>query len=390
MGQSMRIWYVTDARLPGQAANTVQIMKMCAAFGTVGHDVSLFVRLGKNSVDSAELFRSYAVPANFRINRAPRLIPGQSSRDHWSLPFTLSALPWLRSNVRRFDLLYTRLPLLASLAARCGVRVVYEAHRLLPTEGWFARRIAQTVAQNSRRDAFAGLVGISQVLSRWYSDFGVSPSKILPAHDGVDLERFTPVLTKSEARLKLELPSHRPMVCYCGHLYRGRGTEELLSCAQAMPETLFLFVGGSDGDVAKYRTFVQDHSLENVRLTGFKPNGELPAYLYAADVLAMPYTQATGSAAFMSPMKLFEYLAAGRPIVASDFPSIREVLQHHVNAILVSPGDSSALRRGLEEALDPVVSDILSQNARQDSKRFTWEIRARRITEFVSLSRSPH
>lgn len=378
----MKIWYLTDARLPGQAANTVQIMKMCAAFSATGHEVSLFVRLDKDFPRN-DLFAHYAVPANFRIESAPRLIPGRSSNDRWNVPFTLSALPWLKRNAGNFDLLYTRLPLLASLASRLGVRTALEAHRLLPEDGWFSRQMALGLAQNSRRDSFAGLIGISNVLSAWYADFGLSSSKILTAHDGVDLERFLPELDKVEARRRLGLPLDQRIVCYCGHLYKGRGIDELFACAAAMPDSVFLFVGGNSSDVKKYQTLAETRSLKNIQLAGFKPNGELPTYLYAADVLVMPYNDQTESSAFMSPMKLFEYMAAGRPIVASDFSSVREVLKDETNAVLVTPGNPESLRQGLEKAFDPSVADRLSKQSRRDVEKYTWLIRTRHITEFL-------
>lgn len=138
---------------------------------------------------------------------------------------------------------------------------------------------------------------------------------------------------------------------YCGHFYVGRGIDELLSCAARMRTVLFLLVGGNEGDVKRVRAQTAGLGLNNVHLTGFLPNADLPPYLFAADVLAMPYNAQTGSALFMSPMKMFEYMAAGRPIVASNFQSVREVLREGENAILVEPGNADALHAGLLRSL---------------------------------------
>ncbi len=382
----IRIWYVADARLPGQAANTVQIMKMCSAFGAAGSEVTLLARLGPEGANE-QLFRFYAVPQNFRIVRAPRLIPGRSGKDRWNIPFTLSSLPYLRLNPRRYDLIYTRHPLLALLAAWLGLRVALEAHRLLPEEGILSTRLTQAFIRATRRPQFAGLVGISRVLCDWYERVGVAPEKMLVAHDGVDLERFEPPWSKQDARRRLNLPLDKPMVGYCGHFYTGRGIEELLSCAGRMPTVLFLLVGGSAGDVSRVRQQATGLGLPNVQFTGFLANAQLPPYLFAADVLAMPYNAQTGSAVFMSPMKMFEYMAAGRPIVASDFPSVREVLRDGENAILVEPGNAAALHRGLLHALESPNAPALGRRAQIEVRDLTWRKRAVGILRFLETQR---
>lgn len=377
-----RIWYLADARLPGPAANTVQMMKMCAALQSMGQDVTLLARLDLDtSVES--LFRFYAVPPSFKIARAPRLIPGRSGRDQWNLPFTFSALPYLKMRAARFDFLYTRLPLLAALAAGIGLRVIYEAHRLLPAEGWMTRWATKRFLNSAGRRNFLALVGISDVLGQWYAQRGFPNDKILVAHDGVDLERFDPPVRKEDARRLLGLPQNKKIVCYCGHLYAGRGVEELLACAQALGDVLFLFAGGNAADVKKYEREAMTAGLTNTQFSGFVANGDIPRYLFAADVLAMPYTEQTGSAKFMSPMKMFEYLAARRPIVATKFPSVCEVLRDGHNAILVEPGSVAALRQGLETALNDGHSSALGEQAGRDVLSWTWRKRAERILAFV-------
>src|SRR5439155_6871605 len=280
-------------------------------------------------------------------------------RDVWNIPFSLSAFPLLKLRGRNFDLAYTRLPLLAFLASRAGIPVAFEAHRLLPEVRWLSRRLTAGLRRSTARAAFRGFIGISHALTQWYVDRGLPSQKAIVAHDGVDLRQFTPALDRHEARRRLDLPVDRRIVGYCGHLYQGRGIDELLACAVDMPQVLFLFVGGSNGDVERYRMLAGAQRLTNTLFTGFVRQSEIPAWLFAADVLAMPYNQQTGSSWFMSPMKLFEYMAADRPIVASRFPSVCEVLRDGENAFLVEPGDPEALRNGLRRGLaDPSAADM--------------------------------
>lgn len=378
----MRLWYLADARLPGEAANTVQIMKMCAAFAACGCRVRLLARPSRLTNDGS-LHRAYAVPNTFEIARSPRLVPGRSHRDLWNIPFTLSALPYLRWNQRSFDLVYTRVPWLASWAARLGMNVVFEAHRPLPCSGSLAMRFGTQFVKNAAGPRFRALVAISEALANLYRPLGVPAGKILVAHDGVDLERFTPTLSKQDARKRLRLDSDQPIVCYAGHLYAGRGTSELLECARRMPEVLYLFVGGSTRDLEKFQSGPGAEDRRNVRFIGFQPNSDLPAYLFAADVLAMPYTTKTGSAQYMSPMKMFEYMAAERPIVATNFPSVREVLAHERNAVLVEPDSVDALAAGIRSALVPGCGAKLGVQARLDVSEYSWIRRAKRILQFV-------
>src|SRR5205823_8480569 len=179
--------------------------------------------------------------------------------------------------------------LLAFLAARAGIPVAFEAHRLLPDEGWLSRHFTGGLRHSTGRADFRGFIGISRALTQWYVDRGVPSQKAIAAHDGVDLGRFTPVLERHEARRRLDLPADRPIVGYCGHLYKGRGIDELLGCAVDMPQVLFVFVGGSDGDVERYRMLAGAQRLNNTLFVGFVRQSEIPAWLFAADVLAIPY-----------------------------------------------------------------------------------------------------
>lgn len=377
----MRIAYLADATLPSPAANTVQIMKMCAAFGSLGHSVTLFARPNR-TVPVQEIFDFYAAPRVFEIARAPRLIPFRSSKDRWSVSFSLSLLPSLAKWSREYDLFYTRIPLLAALTARRRKKCAFEAHRPLP-DGRLSGPLGRYFSAATERADFLGLVAISGVLARLYRQAGVPESKLLVAHDGVDLERFEPELDRAAAKVRAGLAPDQLTVGYCGHLYRGRGIEELLDCAAARPGLRFIFAGGNPGDVQRYRSEAEERKIENVLFTGFVPNREIPPWLYASDVLVMPYTRGTQSAEFMSPMKMFEYMAAGRPIIAPRYESTCEVLEHERNALLIS----ECTRDALLPAIDRAVSDSrcwdYARNAREDVKKFAWKNRAAEILEFL-------
>ena len=133
------------------------------------------------------------------------------------------------------------------------------------------------------------------------------------------------------------------------------------------------------------RALARAMNLANVVFAGHVAPERVPLYQAAADVLVLPNTaQATISREHTSPLKLFEYMAAGRPIVASDLPSLREVLRHGDNAWLVQPDDPAALAQGIQHLLaEPTLAARLAAQAQEEVQAYTWEQRAERILSFV-------
>jgi glycosyltransferase involved in cell wall biosynthesis len=212
------------------------------------------------------------------------------------------------------------------------------------------------------------------------------------APDGVDLERYTGLPEPEEARRRLlgadaslALEPDRFTAGYTGHLYAGRGVEMILEMAGRLPEIGFLLVGGEPEEVIRLRDTVQSRDLRNVYLTGFVPNAELPRYHAACDLFLMPYQRRVAASSggdisrYLSPMKLFEYMACGRPILCSDLPVLREVLNPG-NAVLLPPEDTDAWVSALQLLRnDPERCMALSEQVRQEVERYTWERRAQHI-----------
>jgi glycosyltransferase involved in cell wall biosynthesis len=144
-----------------------------------------------------------------------------------------------------------------------------------------------------------------------------------------------------------------------------------------------VFVGGTDSDIKKFKAEAKD--MNNVLILGHRPHREISKYLAAADVLVLPNSAKKKiSRSYTSPMKLFEYMASGRPIVASGIPSITEVLNEQ-NAILVESDDAAALADGIKRALsDNNLADAISKRAYNEAKQYDWNVRARRIMDFLN------
>jgi glycosyltransferase involved in cell wall biosynthesis len=172
-----------------------------------------------------------------------------------------------------------------------------------------------------------------------------------------------------------------------------KGIRELLEAfkrLKAWNKNLFLcFVGGLKREIQEYEGLVRQEGLErDVMFVGQRPPYEIPLYLRAFDVCVMPFPWTRHYAYFMSPLKLFEYMAARRPIVASDLPSVREILNEG-NAVLVEPGNPKALAEGIENVLEnEELANKIAKKAYEDVRAHSWERRAARILDFIRGGRS--
>jgi glycosyltransferase involved in cell wall biosynthesis len=215
-------------------------------------------------------------------------------------------------------------------------------------------------------------------------------ASVVVAPNGVDLERYANVPDAAEARARLHL-AEAFTAGFTGHFYPGRGTDLLFELARRMPDVKFLWVGGTPQTVAEWRSRLSAAGQSNVTLTGFVDNSLLPLYQAAADVLLMPYGRAVAAssgqdiAEVINPMKMFEYMAAGRAIITADLPVIREVLDE-TRAVFCAPGnveDWMSAILGLKAAADRRLR--LAQNGRREVETCTWRAREERILQALEL-----
>lgn len=369
-------------------------MKMSAAFARCGASVQLIhpqraATPWMRGID--DLWTYYQVPRTFRVTPLPSLdlawLPtafgraGERGRFWLQLgSYMLSAAVWMaRLDAGSDTIVYgrdlTTLAVVAPMVNRSRWPIFYEAHTF---PRW--RRHTSLVAR------FHGIIAITHHLKKLYVDAGIPADRILVASDGVDLEAFDRRVDSADARRRLGLSNDRPVVCYTGHLYGWKGVDTLIRSARYLgSEVLISIVGGVEPDLGRVRALARAEGASYVRLEGFVPPAAVADYLFAADVLVLPNTATEPiSAYYTSPLKLFEYMAARRPIVASAVPSLREVLRHEHNAVLVHPDDPQALAQGIRRTLsDARLSARIASQAYADVQEFTWEKRAQRILAFA-------
>ena len=201
------------------------------------------------------------------------------------------------------------------------------------------------------------------------------------AHDAAS-SRFDPTQSVSTPTAPGAEPVH---VGYVGNLYEGRGIEMIIEAAKHLPALTFDIIGGRQNDLAALRSRAIP---TNVILHGFVAPADLPGFYERLDIVLLPHqTRAVGAsgrtniAPFCSPLKLFEYMASGKAVVASDLPVLREVLVHQRNALLVAPDDLPGWVSAIETLADnPHLRTGLGKAARADFEaQFTWEVCASAI-----------
>ncbi len=370
----MKIAYVADIRLPTEKAHGLQIMEMCQAFARNGHEVRLIVPRRRNPLQATP-WEFYKMEPSFTIVQVPIVdfIWYDKVFGRFALWLNLPQF-WFKAAriVRAFnpDVVYARDPWFSVLDPRA--RYVFEAHnfpeRVTGIHRWLWKRAARVVA-------------VTEGLRRAFVAAGVPEAKTETSHDGVDASKFETKETRAEARAKLGLPNDAFLAVYTGHLYPYKGADDLLeACARLRPGMRVLFVGGRPDDLARLKARAEALGASNVAFTGMVPHARVPLYLRAADAAVLP-TRASGrhAAEFLSPLKLFEYLASGKAIVATRTPSVQEVLSDH-SAVFVPPSDPASLAQALIAlSEDPAKKEFLERESLALARGCSWTHRAEQV-----------
>lgn len=387
----MKIFYPYPEEFTFNKAREIQTIHTCHALARSGHDVVLGAarRPGASVETVLEYFRLKPLP-NLKVVFLPRFI-------HFTRNFVVSFqtlyLHYLRNYVQkareegRIDVIYTRHLKVAEfcLKQRFGIPMIFESHEVfslgqVDSPEKFQRLFDQ---ENFVYSHVQGLVTISNHLKEYLETHFPIRCPTVRASDGVDLELFGSINGAS---------TDRNLIIYTGSLFGWKGVDTVIKAMRYLPEQKLWIYGGSPREIAAKQKLARKwHVQDRCLFHGYVSRGGLTEPLARAYIGVLPNHREEISERFTSPLKLFEYMAAGKVIVASDLPSIREILDER-QAYLCPP----ASPRSLAEAIHSVYRDDRLAKSRIEASRqaalnFSWQRRAETIQRFIeSISSNGH
>ncbi|PIR41640.1 MAG: hypothetical protein COV31_00170 [Candidatus Yanofskybacteria bacterium CG10_big_fil_rev_8_21_14_0_10_46_23] len=373
----MKLLYLASQRIPTEKAYGIQIVSMCRALSKFCSVQLILPRRGQGKLD---LFQYYKVTPNFLVRYVTPpdfYLPGALDRLAFWLKQLISAFVLVRTALRSdYNFIYTRDELVIWLLSFSRAKSIFEIHRFSTAKIFIYRRL---IKKNTP------IVAISQGIKDDLVNFGFSEDLILVAHDGVELDKFMLNETKidiKKSRADLNIPLDRKIVMYIGKFEKGKGHDLVLrsarSLSQKRPDIKFVMVGG-DEDLPEYKKVWPE-----VIFLGPQPYSDLPTNQKLGDVLVIPNSgKNIVSARYTSPLKLFAHMASNRPIVASDVPALKEIVDETMVAFFKSDDPGSFSEAVIKVIDTPNYADRIKRTALEEVKQYSWANRAEKIIKFI-------
>lgn len=384
----MKLIYISPLRYPSEKAGSLFSLKSCEVFADEGIDTELWIPMRRNVLSRQDPYEYSGIKSNFKIRRFPVIdlidyIPGGFYL--MSYTFALSVMFYVTllklSNKLDSYLFYSHEQIVIYALTFFSKKTAYEMHDF--------------PSKNSLYKSFFNRVGFIISTNKWKSEqlfkrFSVSEDKVVTVPNAVDLNDFSHDLSKEVAREKLNFSVDDYLIGYVGALKTmgmEKGISVLIDSILLLPKNYKLYIiGGSNEDVKFYKEYTHNKGIENkIIFAGNVPHKDIDMHMKACDCLIAPYPKTDHYSYYMSPMKVFEYMVSERPMIVTDLPSIREIVDE--NTALFVPTDNS---KAIVQAIEKIVNNkemayTLAINARKYAEEnYTWKKRAQTILSKIS------
>lgn len=369
----MKIIYISNSIIPSRSANSVHVMKMCQSFASLGHEVILLApdfcdEYEKNIIND---FNFYNVEETFKLVKLK--VPKIKGR---TLLYTLRVFLFLIKN--KSHLIYGRFILGCYLATLIRKKTIFESHSSIYKDNSLSQNIFNKLI---RSKFLIKLVVISQKLKDVYLERDIARDKIFVAHDGADEVK--------DLEQKISLKEYGKLnIGYIGHLYKGKGMEVIEKIAPKLPDFRFHVIGGTLKDIEYWSEKI---SFKNVLFYGFVRQELVQKYINSMDICLLPnqkvvFTHGNSNqniSEYTSPLKMFEYMASKKAIIASDLPVLKEVLTSQ-NSYLVKYNDYDKWIDIIHILEDENIRKEIGRQAYEDFRvNFSWKQRAKNILKEI-------
>jgi len=358
----MSFFYITRVNIPSRSAQSMQISDMCKAFSS---QLTEFKLISPENVENSDI-QSEFIWLRPKIKTRLR-----------QLEFLIKAS--LHVIKQKPKTVYTRDIAIAFFLSFLTYKVAYEAHK--EPKSFIAKFLIKLLSYKSN----FYLICISNALSIFYQNKYKYQSKfVCVAHDGVFIEDYDKLrqIKKNDLREKLKLPLKRIIMTHTGSLYKGRDPYLFECIVKNFKEILFVQVGGSDHDIYKYKKYYKRYN--NIIFVNHQDKSRVRQYQIASDILFYALTKENKLWWCTSPLKLFEYMATGNPVIASEIGSVTEILNDR-NSILYSPTDEESILQAVKYFIENRDKSLQRSHKALDQVRskYLWSIRSKRILDFI-------
>lgn len=364
----MKIAYLSNSIIPSRTANSINVVRMCNAFIEAGNSVELYVPKENKYIEDGihDVYRFYGIQNRFPILRTwlPKIM------GKYYFYFLCSTI---KIRNKKFDIVYTRSILGCFFAIAFKIDTVLELHE--PRMSRIEKILFNII---SRSKNFRRLIVLCGELQKRFSGCGLLKNKIYIAHDAAEIG------VQNQNCLDLKGRSKVLKIGYFGHLYKGRGIDLIVELAKACNFADFHIIGGTEEDKEKWER--KSREIPNIFFYGFIPPVDIYTYQTEMDILLAPYSDQVAvsggrgnSSKWMSPLKIFEYMASRKAIIVSNLPSLREVLDEKC-AVLCKPNDFHDWYEAINSLRDKEIRESLANCAYEKFlNNHTWKSRAKTV-----------
>lgn len=367
-----KLTYIHTTPISSKKANLIQVLNMCKSFVNFGIEVTLLLP-GSKEKSNIEIDKRIEIKFYEIKDWMPSTIKFSWAIFKYLKKYKLEGLVFIRQ--------FTIVPVVQLFK----YHYIYESHNnTLFSKPIIDKVLKRILKRLITKKQFLLLFSISGELNKFWEQFlNKNQEKIDYYHDGVEKKLFQNILSKSEARSELGFTvDSQKIVTYAGSLYKDRGIENIIFLARDFPDALFMVIGGPNSEIDDLVNLSGQMKVNNIQFKGVVPHKDVPKYLYMADILLAFWSDKVKTIKYCSPLKVFEYMASERLIIAHAYPTIKEVLTDD-DSILIEPNSYQSMKLGMEEALKNEKPERAVNAKRKVMKMYTWDKRAEYIIDRV-------
>ena len=364
--KNKKISYIAEINLKSKSAYKQQVLKMCDAFSQKGFAVTLYV-INSNNLSFNELKKKYLLKSKFKIKK----IFNKFDKLNFLLRiiFSIKLLLILKN---KSELIFSRSILLSIILSINNIKSVLEVHQ--PLSGltnilfiFYKKKILLNTK----------FILINKNINKYLN---LKKKFYIVADDGVDLKDFN---IKNKIKYKNSC-------VYTGSLFKGKGIEIILKLAEKIRKINFYIYG--ETRTASKDILKKCKDLKNIKVFGHVNYNRIPEILKSHKIIIMPYSKVVygnyknmNIADFMSPLKLFDYLAAGRIILASQSNSYSHILKNKKNSLICNPLNINDWINAINLVISKKINLMkLQQNSKKTANLYSWDERINKIMKFIN------